>query len=66
MTIFEDGLIVANHFGVEVIFYAGLTFILSRKCIAEVYLQAKSIIDRIFAGLLAALSLFILWEVLIH
>jgi len=66
MTIFEDGLIVANHFGVEVIFYAGLTFILSRKGIAEVYLQAKSIIDRIFAGLLAALSLFILWEVLIH
>ena len=66
MTIMEDGLIVANHVAMEVMFYAGLTFILSRKGIAQGYLNAKSTIDRIFSGLLAALSCYILYEVLIH
>ena len=66
MTIMEDGLIVANHVAMEVMFYAGLTFILSRKGIAQGYLNAKTTIDRIFSGLLAALSFYILYEVLIH
>jgi threonine/homoserine/homoserine lactone efflux protein len=66
MTIMEDGLIVANHVAMEVMFYAGITFILSRKGIAPGYLNAKSTIDRIFSGLLAALSFYILYEVLVH
>ncbi|MEL6978898.1 MAG: LysE family transporter [Pseudomonadota bacterium] len=51
----EKALITANHLAVELIFYTGLAFALSRPGVSAAYLRAKAVIDRV-AG--AVLGLF--------
>lgn len=66
IAIFPDGLspanglvIVANHFLVEIVFYATLAFCMSTRGVAERYMRARLIIDRAAASILGALGLWI-------
>ena len=60
MSYFKNALIVGTHFIMEVSFYTSLAFGLSRGALAERYISAKRSLDRIFAGVLASLGLYIL------
>jgi len=60
LTFGEQAFIVANHFAVEMVAYALLAIIMSRPVIVRRYLSAKRWIDRVFAGLMAALGLRLL------
>jgi threonine/homoserine/homoserine lactone efflux protein len=56
MTFFENGIIIANHFVFEVLFYSILAFGMSRKAVSEGYVAVKFYIDRIGAAALGLLG----------
>ncbi len=56
MTLFENGIIIANHFVFEVLFYSLLAFGMSRKVVSERYLAMKFYIDRVGAAALGVLG----------
>jgi threonine/homoserine/homoserine lactone efflux protein len=58
----DKALIVGNHLAVEVAAYAGLAFALGRRAVADRYLRAKPVLDRIAATVLGALGLRLLLE----
>lgn len=57
LTLAEKGLIVANHFVIEVLSYGGLAFMLSTHAVSRRYLRAKSTLDRVAAIVLGGLGL---------
>ena len=52
--------IVANHFLVEIAFYAALAFGMSAQAVAKRYMRAKIYIDRVGAAVLGALGVRVL------
>jgi threonine/homoserine/homoserine lactone efflux protein len=56
----QNGLIVANHLGVEMIFYTTLAFGMSSQAVSTRYLRAKAVLDRVAAAVLGALGLRLL------
>lgn len=58
----EIALIVANHFVLEVLFYAGFAVLLSSAQARRHYLNAKPVFDRVAATILGALGLRLLLE----
>lgn len=57
LTLAEKGLVVANHFAVELIVYAAFAAALSTSSARAGYLRAKPLIDRLAALILGALGL---------
>ena len=55
-------IITANQFLVEVVVYALMAFLFSRRIMEDSYLRVKTIIDRIEAGVLGALGFRLLIE----
>lgn len=62
LTALEKALIVGNHLLVEVVAYSAFALTLSRTAIAERYLRAKRMLDRVAASVLGALGLRLLLE----
>ena len=58
----QIGLIVANHFLLELAFYTAFAFLLSSGPAQRSYLSAKPVLDRIAATVLGALGLRLLFE----
>lgn len=58
----DKALIVLNHFALEITFYACLAYGLSRPAVQNAYLGAKSVFDRIAAGLLGLLGVKLLLD----
>lgn len=56
LTVADKGLIVANHFLVEVIVYSGLAGLLSTRAVSDRYLRAKPVLDRFAAIVLGGLA----------
>ena len=55
-------IITANQFLVEVVVYALMAFLFSRRIMENGYLRVKSIVDRTAAGVLGALGFRLLIE----
>ncbi len=62
ITLLEKGLIAANHFLVEILFYAILAFVMNTTSARRVYLSAKLFLDRCAAIVIGALALRILYQ----
>ena len=60
MTFMENGLVVLNHFVVEVFFYASLAFVMSTRAMSRQYLKAKVHFDRIASLILGTLGIRLL------
>ncbi len=60
MTKFDNLLVVANHFFVEIVFYSVLAFGLSRPRVGESYISAKVYVDRFASVVLGALGVRLL------
>lgn len=58
----EIAFIVANHFVLEVLFYAGFAVLLSSPAARRQYLRAKPVFDRVAATILGALGVRLLLE----
>ena len=56
----DSALIVANHFLVEVAFYATLAFCMTTEAVAKRYMRAKRYVDRVAALILGGLGLRLL------
>ena len=53
-------LVVANHFALEAAFYSVVALVLSHRAVADRYVAAKPILDRVSAGIMGALGLRLL------
>ena len=53
----DKGLIVLNHFAVEIAFYTGLSMLLSTQAAQRRYMAAKLYLDRGAAVVMGALGL---------
>jgi threonine/homoserine/homoserine lactone efflux protein len=53
---------VGNHFIVEVICYSGFDLLLSTPAARDSYLRAKTVMDRIAAGVMGTLGLRLLLD----
>ena len=60
MTILQKGIIVLNHFSVEVLLYGALAFVMNTQAVSKRYLRAKVFLDRFAALVLGALGLRLL------
>ena len=58
----DSALIVLNHLIAEIVFYGVMAFALSTAPARAAYLRARTALDRIAAGVLAALGLRLLFE----
>lgn len=62
MTMLEKGVVVLNHFLVEVLFYSILAVVMSTEAVSRTYLGAKVFLDRFAAAVLGALGLRLLLQ----
>ncbi len=56
LNIWESGIVIANHFLFEVLFYSVLAFGMSRKAVSNGYIAMKFYIDRVSAAVLGLLG----------
>ncbi len=62
MSLAENAIVVANHFLVEILFYAILAYAMSSKMVSQRYLQAKVYLDRFASLILGTLGVKLLVE----
>lgn len=62
LTLFDKGVIILNHFIVEVICYTFIAFTMSTEAISKQYLKAKNWLDRFSAVVLGGLGLRLLFQ----
>ncbi|MCH2249926.1 MAG: LysE family translocator [Cognatishimia sp.] len=62
ITLADKAFVVVNHLIVEIICYAGFALLLSTPAARDSYLRAKTIMDRIAAGVMGALGVRLLLD----
>ena len=62
LTLAEKAFVVANHLLVEILCYAGFALLLSTPAARDGYLRAKTVLDRLAAGIMGALGLRLLLD----
>lgn len=62
ITLADKAFVVANHLIVELICYTGFALLLSTPAARDGYLRAKTVMDRIAAGVMGALGLRLLLD----
>ena len=62
LTLLEKGIVVANHFVIEVAFYTILAFLMSAETVRQKYLNAKLYLDRFAAVVLGGLGLKLIFS----
>lgn len=62
MSLFDKGIVVANHLLIELLFYTTLSLMMSDVAVSRQYLRAKRWFDRGAAVVLAALGLRLLFQ----
>ena len=62
ITLADKAFVVLNHLIVEIICYAGFALLLSTPAARDSYLRAKTIMDRIAAGVMGALGVRLLLD----
>jgi threonine/homoserine/homoserine lactone efflux protein len=62
LTLVEKAFVVANHLLVEIMCYAGFALLLSTPAARDGYLRAKTVLDRLAAGIMGALGLRLLLD----
>ncbi len=62
LTLGQKAFVVANHLAVEIICYTGFALMFSTAPVREGYLRLKPMLDRVFAWVLGALGLRLLFD----
>ena len=62
ITLADKAFVVVNHLIVEIICYAGFALLLSTPAARDSYLRAKTVMDRIAAGVMGALGVRLLLD----
>lgn len=62
ITLADKAFVVMNHLVVEILCYAGFALLLSTPAARDSYLRAKTVLDRIAAGIMGALGLRLLLD----